>query len=310
MLVAEGTAGIAVLRSLERRQEDVVGVLAIPAHEPSTEASVWAAAQQAGYRVWPAERVTDPVIGHVLRDNEVDILLNVYSPYIVHEQVLRAPRLGSFNLHPGPLPAYAGRNSVSWAILNGETSHGVTLHRMDDRVDGGAIVFQETFPISDADTGLTLGARCVHAGIELVLRLLDTLRRDPASLPAIEQDRGRRSYFGAGAPRSSDVAWTESAAAIVNYVRACDYFPLPSPWDSPLAILGGRPVALSRVSRTHEATTESPGTLRSTGGASVLVASADEWVSVDKVRIDGRYVGAAAALDGSGPADETAKAYQ
>ena len=36
--------------------------------------------------------------------------------FLIKDEILHAPAIGSFNLHPAPLPRYAGLNSVSWAI--------------------------------------------------------------------------------------------------------------------------------------------------------------------------------------------------
>lgn len=64
-------------------------------------------------------------------------------------------RMGSFNLHPGPLPRYAGLNVRSWAIYQDEQTHGVTLHWMEARVDTGPIAFETMFDLSADDSGLS-----------------------------------------------------------------------------------------------------------------------------------------------------------
>ncbi len=46
------------------------------------------------------------------------------------------------NKHCGLLPAYRGVYPVYWAMLNGEASLGVTLHRMDSGFDTGPILEQ------------------------------------------------------------------------------------------------------------------------------------------------------------------------
>ena len=55
-----------------------------------------------------------------IKKNDIDILINVHSNIIICNEVLTSPQIGSFNLHPGPLPEYAGLNPISWAIYNGE----------------------------------------------------------------------------------------------------------------------------------------------------------------------------------------------
>ena len=250
-LAAEDAAGIQTLRSLQQRGHDVVLVLAKPVLERSRGASVWEVSQSAGLRTIDSRRLTDPSFGSVFRDHEVDVFLNVYSLVVVDRNVLRGARLGSFNVHPGPLPAYAGLHSVSWAIYNGEHVHGVTLHHMEAQVDAGAIVYQETFPISDVDTGLTVSSRCARTGVQLVVRLLDALEHDPASLPRVEQDLGARSFYAASVPRGGRLDWDSPAATIVDFVRACDYYPLTSPWDTPRAWLDGREVGVTKATRTY-----------------------------------------------------------
>jgi UDP-4-amino-4-deoxy-L-arabinose formyltransferase/UDP-glucuronic acid dehydrogenase (UDP-4-keto-hexauronic acid decarboxylating) len=258
---------------------------------------MWEVSKSAGLLTIDSMRLTDASLGGVFRDHEVDVFLNVYSLVVVDAQVLRAPRLGSFNVHPGPLPAYAGLHSVSWAIYNGERTHGVTLHHMEARVDAGAIVFQETFPITEIDTGLTISSKCARIGVQLVIRLLGALEQDPGLLPRIEQDLRVRSYFGATVPRGGRLDWDSPAAGIVDFVRACDYYPLPSPWDLPTAFLGGREIDIAKAARTNRLTNAPPGTIRVNHGSMVQVASADEWISVIQVRSDGRRCSPVAVLE-------------
>ena len=171
ILVGGESAGLQALKAILRTSHQLVAVLAAPSQSGFAGASVTGLANKLGVPVWPAARVRDPELGAVIRDASVDLILNVHSLYLVHPEVLHAPRIGCFNLHPGSLPGYAGLNSPSWAIYNGERSHGVTLHWMMKGIDVGPIAFQERFPIEDADTGLSLALKCVRAGIPLIEEL-------------------------------------------------------------------------------------------------------------------------------------------
>src|SRR4051812_9225516 len=51
------------------------------------------------------------------------------------------------NLHPSPLPRYRGVLPVNWALQNGETTHGVTLHELTPGIDDGPVLAQVTFPV-------------------------------------------------------------------------------------------------------------------------------------------------------------------
>jgi methionyl-tRNA formyltransferase len=60
----------------------------------------------------------------------VDYLFSIANLSLVPAPILALPRLGAINFHDGPLPRYAGLHATTWAILNQETSHGVTWHEM------------------------------------------------------------------------------------------------------------------------------------------------------------------------------------
>src|SRR5262245_55559847 len=123
VLIGEESAGAQTPKLLAQSGHRVVGVLSAPPQRARARATVWQLAEQMGYRTWPAELVKDQTCAEVLRAEQVELLLNVHSLYLIAPEVLQAPRYGSFNLHPGPLPRYAGLNAVSWAIYRGETSH-------------------------------------------------------------------------------------------------------------------------------------------------------------------------------------------
>ena len=177
--------------------------------------------------VFPSEGVKRRETADWVRSREIDLLLNVHSLYLIHADVARAPRIGSFNLHPGPLPERAGLNAPSWAIYRGDPYHGVTVHWMDGEIDTGAIAYESRFPIGDDETGLSLSIRCVREGLPLLQRLLEDAARDAAAIPAQAQDRSKRRYFGGAIPQAGRLVWTRSAREIVAFVPRVRLLPVP-----------------------------------------------------------------------------------
>jgi methionyl-tRNA formyltransferase len=108
----------------------------------------------------------------------VEVLLNVHSLFLIRKEVLEAPRLGSFNLHPRPLPRRAGLNSVCRAIYRDETEHGITSHKLVPEIDAGPIVYQECIGVVGEENGLSVTVKCVKIEVPLILRLLKRLRKD------------------------------------------------------------------------------------------------------------------------------------
>ena len=66
------------------------------------------------------------------------------------------------NVHLAPLPRYRGRHPLPWALINGETTFGVTIHQMTNVIDGGDIYWQRQVPISAGMSVAELRARLME----------------------------------------------------------------------------------------------------------------------------------------------------
>jgi methionyl-tRNA formyltransferase len=291
VVAAEEAAGVQVLRGLEELQPapQIVAVLTRSAAEGSQRPVVFDSARALGLEVWPSSSVKSPELATRLRSAGVHLLLNVHSLFRVHPAVLAAPTIGSFNLHPGPLPEYAGLNVPSWTIYEGESSHGVTLHWMDAGIDTGAIAWQERFAIDPEDTGLAISGKCVRRGIPLILNLVRLAAEDPRLIPHEEQDLKRRRYFPAGPPADGRIEWATSADSILRFVRAADYAPFDSPWGHPHAQLAELNVGIAKAAATGIPATRPPGTVMEVTNSGAVVAAADELILVQRLWKDGRY---------------------
>jgi methionyl-tRNA formyltransferase len=154
------------------------------------------------------------------------------------------------------------------------------VHRMESGIDTGDIAFQDIFPVTESDTGLSLALRCAEKGVALLQRLLDPGTR----IPRLPQDAARRSYFGRGVPQQGRIEWGAPARRIYDFVRACDYHPFPSPWGVPRARLGQDEVEIRKVALTGEPSDARPGTVK-TRDSGTLVACADEWLRLARYRV-------------------------
>src|SRR5579862_7999204 len=86
------------------------------------------------------------------------------------------------NVHPSLLPRWRGAAPVERAILAGDESTGVTIHRTVAELDAGPIAAQEAFAIGDLDAG-----GVYERSAEVAARLLDEVLRDgPQFVPQAE----------------------------------------------------------------------------------------------------------------------------
>jgi methionyl-tRNA formyltransferase len=271
----------------------VQAVLTDATRDVSGASSVATRAAELGIDVRDAALVRDPELGRWLRARSIDLFLNVHSLHIVDASVLEAAAIGSFNLHPGPLPGFGGLNAPSWGIYEGETTWGSTVHWMDPIVDAGPIAYETRFPVEDGATGLTLTARCVREGISLLGRLLDDAAIGGRSaIPRLEQptpvvDRG------SGPPDGARIPWSLPAARIEALIRACDYGPFPSPWGRAKARVGDTEVGVIRASPLAAAAPDGavPGeVVEVDDGGAIVVAGERTLLRLTRLELDGRVV--------------------
>jgi UDP-4-amino-4-deoxy-L-arabinose formyltransferase/UDP-glucuronic acid dehydrogenase (UDP-4-keto-hexauronic acid decarboxylating) len=289
-VVAGGeAAGQRVLRSVAATHD----VVAVFAGSGPAGAPVRAEAERLGLAVLEAKRVKDATVPAEV--GAIDLFLNVHNLYVVTPELLTWPRLGAYNVHPGWLPDFAGRNCPSWAVWMGEPEPGVTVHLMHPDVDRGPVAFQERFPAGDAPTGGSVAIECAKRGIRLVDQLVAGLLAGDLELE--EQDTSKFRYFGREVPNDGVLDFTHSAADVERFVRACDYGPFHSPWGVPRTWGGGHEIGVRRAVATDQDADRRPGTIRH-GPDGVEVACADTWLELRAVTLDGVPTDPAAALSG------------
>ncbi len=121
-------------------------------------------------------------------------------------------------MHGSLLPKYRGRASMHWAILNGETETGASLHYMLAKPDAGALVDQQPVPIGENDTALEVSMRVAEAAAQVLRRSLPRLIAGAAEARPLDLSKG--SYFGRRRPEDGRIDWRKGARAVHDLVRA------------------------------------------------------------------------------------------
>ncbi|MHB8347467.1 MAG: formyltransferase [Acidiferrobacterales bacterium] len=198
-------------------------IVAVFTHNDDPAEKIWfksvsALARQHDIPVYAPESVnTTTWIGNI-RALRPDILFSFYYRNLICQDILDIPPRGAFNMHGSLLPRYRGRVPVNWAVLNGETRTGATLHVMVRRPDAGDIVDQEEVPIGPSDSAQQVFARVTAAARQVLERQIDAI--EAGNAPRRAQDEAAASYFGARKPQDGRIDWTLPAQHIFNLVRA------------------------------------------------------------------------------------------
>lgn len=153
------------------------------------------------------------------------VCLMMTFPFIISPEVLQMAPKGFINFHYGLLPQCRGPQPILNHLLNNDMEGGVTVHKVDEGIDTGAIILQERIGIEHDDTYGTLQSRLAFLAAKLAANLLKILSYG-SIIPAVAQDESKAAYHAMPGAKALTINWQEmNAEKIVRLVNACN------PWN-------------------------------------------------------------------------------
>ena len=186
-----------------------------------TPPAVKVAAMELGLALYQPGRIRDASAIDRLRAIDPDLLVVVAYGQIIPRGVLDIPRLGALNVHASLLPRWRGAAPVARAILAGDSETGVSIMRMDEQLDHGAVVAAQATPIEEGEDAAQLGRRLAGIGARL---LVDTVQR-LGDLNAVEQDHSRATIAPKLTKVEGELEWSMDARELDRRVRAMQPWP-------------------------------------------------------------------------------------
>lgn len=177
---------------------------------------------------------------------------------ILPATLLSLPPLGCLNVHASLLPRWRGAAPIQRALLAGDASTGVTIMQMDEGLDTGPILMQESLPIGARDTAGVLHDKLARLGALLIVRAL--LER-PAPRA---QDSSRATYAARIAKGEAAIDWGRPALEIERQVRA--FNPSPGAYTQ----LGSETLKIWEAS-VEPSVSGAPGTIRTAGADGIVI---------------------------------------
>ena len=139
-----------------------------------SESAVKKYAVEKGIPVLQPEKLKDPAFLEQLAALKANLFV-VVAFRMLPKEVWQMPALGTFNLHASLLPQYRGAAPINWAIIRGEKFTGVTTFLLDEQIDTGNILFQESCAIEEYEDAGALHDKLMGMGAELVLKTVDAI---------------------------------------------------------------------------------------------------------------------------------------
>ena len=157
---------------------------------------------------------------------ESDLIITASYGKIIPKEILDIPKNGSINLHPSLLPKYRGPSPIQTAILNGDKITGISIIKMDSKIDHGPIIAQQKSEINPDDTYQILEQRLSEQSADLLIKILPKYFKNKINLEI--QDEQKASYTKILFRDDGKIDLKQDPFEIERKVRA--FYPWPGTW--------------------------------------------------------------------------------
>ena len=220
-----------------------------------------------------------------IKEFRVDLFVSMSFNQIFKANTINYPPLKTINCHAGKLPYYRGRNILNWALINDEKEFGITVHYVDEGIDTGDIILQQTYPISDDDDYNTLLNRAYIGCSDVLYRAIKMIQ--DGTVKRISQDTidPVGMYCGMRGPGDEIINWNSTSRELFNFVRA-----ICKPGPMATSVLNGEPI---RINKCYEISgvrsyINKPGQILGKTDRGFIVKTKDTVIEVTEYEYDGK----------------------
>ena len=149
----------------------------------------------------------------------IDLFVLCGFPYILKKKLLNIPKLGTLNLHAGPLPHYMGGSPLNWQIINGERKIGLSVIKINHKIDDGPLIVQKFFKL-DKNQDIKDVHQIANKIFPIILyqAIIKIINQKN---PFINKNKKPKRYFKQREMKDGHINWKKNDKhAVYNLVRA------------------------------------------------------------------------------------------
>jgi methionyl-tRNA formyltransferase len=230
-LIFMGTPDFAVpaLVEITARGHEVVAVYTREAKQAGrrglelTPSPVEREATKLGLKVLTPKTLREPAAQAEFASFKADAAVVVAYGLILPKPVLDAPALGCFNIHASLLPRWRGAAPINRAIMAGDPESGISIMKMDEGLDTGAVAMADRLPIGADMTAGELHDVLSRLGADAIVRALAALER--GSLSFTPQPVEGVTYAAKIDKEETRIDWGKPWSEVHNHSRGLSPFP-------------------------------------------------------------------------------------
>jgi methionyl-tRNA formyltransferase len=159
----------------------------------------------------------------IIKNLNPDIIVTIAYGQIIPKSILEIPKYNCLNVHGSLLPKYRGASCLAAPILNADAETGITIMRMDEKMDTGPILKQFKIKLSGQETLQDIHDRLANLSAQHLKQVI--LDYSQGKIKEVKQDESKASYVKLTKKNDGLIDWQKPATIIEREIRA--YFPWP-----------------------------------------------------------------------------------
>ena len=215
-----------------------------------------------------------------LKKEEANFFIVADYGEIIPAKLLKIPKVFTLCVHPSLLPLYRGATPIENALKDGCSQTGVTIFKVNEKVDAGDILLQKEIPVVYEDDFFSLRRRLVKEGVFLLIEAIKKIEADNYSLRS--QDDSKATSVSKLTKSDGLISWEKSAQQIRNLIRAT------LGWPSAYTYYKGQMIKILAADVVIQEDKNKPGTILNVDKEGICVVTSKGILKIKKLKPEGK----------------------
>ena len=246
------------------------------------ESAVANKAKSLNIKTFKPEHLDNDNLKAELSSMEVEFLIVVAYGKIIPSWLLELPSVSPINVHFSILPRYRGASPIQSAILNGDTSTGISIIKINNELDSGDIysVFKQN--IEEDDNKISLEKKLTELCNANLFDTLDKINSN--QLDSSSQDHSKATYCNKVLKQESEINFNDGSIDIINKYRA--YIEWPGIYFKHK----NKIIKIHKIEKTNENSSDIPGTIHKIDKTGLYINTSDQVVVITYLQFQNKNI--------------------
>jgi len=234
IFIGTGEIGLPTLHALTKAPEHhVLAVVTQPDRPVGRQLKLAAspikeAAFKLHIKIYQPEKIGGATSVAQLKYLKPDLIIVAAYGQILTKEILDLPKYGCLNIHASLLPKYRGASPIHAAVAAGEKQSGITVMWMEEGLDTGDILLQETVTLRRHETSESLHDRLAKLGADAILKAIPLV--ETGNAPRLKQDKSQATMTKKLHKEDGHIEWDRPQREIDAHIRAMTHWPSAYSW--------------------------------------------------------------------------------